>query len=411
MTNDNQISVLIVDDIAETRENIRKLLQFETDIEVAGVARTGREAIEVAKEITPDVIIMDINMPDMDGIQATEIIREEVPFSQIVILSVQNDSNYMRRAMLAGARDFLSKPPMVDELISAIRRAGMMAAEERKKTRAVQTQPIGAGEITGASSSASLGKIIVVYSPKGGVGSTTIATNLSVALHNEETPVVIVDGNLQFGDVAVMLNERSKNSILDLATRADELDPEIIENVLVTHESTGVNILSAPPRPEDAEEVSGVHFGDILKYLRRMFAYVIVDTSSILTDYILTAMDDSNLVVLLATQNIPAINNARLFLDLVDILGIDRRTVLFGINKYDKRIGITLDAIGDNLKHEVMFSLPVDDKVVIPSVNRGVPFIYNTKSKPISKALLELAKLVRQRLREVEDIEMEDYAM
>ena len=212
------IRVIIVDDIAETRENIRKLLQFESDIEVVGDARTGREGIDLASEISPDVVLMDINMPDMDGITATETIRKEVPFAQIVILSVQGDPNYMRRAMLAGARDFLTKPPMVDELISAIRRAGKMAQDEREKssTRFQTHSPTSGGSGTKASS-APTGQVIVVYSPKGGVGCTTIATNLAVALHNDETPVVIVDGNLQFGDVAVMLNERSRNSIIDLA--------------------------------------------------------------------------------------------------------------------------------------------------------------------------------------------------
>ena len=119
---DDRIRVVIVDDIAETRENIRKLLQFENDIEVVGVARTGSEGINVAKEMRPDVMLMDINMPDMDGIVATETIRRNIPHTQIVILSVQGDSNYMRRAMLAGARDFITKPPSIDDLTSAIRR-------------------------------------------------------------------------------------------------------------------------------------------------------------------------------------------------------------------------------------------------------------------------------------------------
>src|SRR5512147_2372350 len=106
----DKIRVLIVDDVAETRENVRKLLQFEADIEVVGAARTGREAIQLSDELKPDVVLMDINMPDMDGISATEAIRARQPAVQIIILSVQGDQNYMRRAMLAGARDFLTKP-------------------------------------------------------------------------------------------------------------------------------------------------------------------------------------------------------------------------------------------------------------------------------------------------------------
>src|SRR3972149_5095035 len=126
-----KIKVLIVDDIAETRENIRKLLQFENDIEVVGAARTGKEGIELAKEMRPDVVLMDIKMPDVDGSPPLETIRRDLPFSQIVILSVQGDPNYMRRAMLAGARDFLTKPPSVDEMTAAIRNAGSIALDQR----------------------------------------------------------------------------------------------------------------------------------------------------------------------------------------------------------------------------------------------------------------------------------------
>lgn len=125
--------VLVVDDIAETRENIKRMLSFEQAIEVIGFARTGREAIEQAAALKPDVIIMDINMPDMDGIQATTEVKRKFPFIQVVILSVQSDPSYMRRAMLSGARDFLTKPPMIDELTEAIKRAGAMAHEEKKK--------------------------------------------------------------------------------------------------------------------------------------------------------------------------------------------------------------------------------------------------------------------------------------
>ena len=109
MPSGDKIRVLIVDDVSETRENVRKLLQFESDVDVVGVARTGREAIQLSQDLNPDVVLMDINMPDMDGIAATEAIRSKQPVVQVVILSVQGDQNYMRRAMLAGARDFLTR--------------------------------------------------------------------------------------------------------------------------------------------------------------------------------------------------------------------------------------------------------------------------------------------------------------
>ncbi len=129
---DSKIRVLIVDDIAETRENIRKLLQFEPDIDVVAMARTGREGIQLSKEYKPNVVLMDINMPDMDGIQATEVIVKEVPIAQIIIVSVNSDTDYLRRAMLAGARDFLSKPPSADELINTIRRLGELSRQREQ---------------------------------------------------------------------------------------------------------------------------------------------------------------------------------------------------------------------------------------------------------------------------------------
>ena len=403
MSGDDTFNVIIVDDIAETRENFRKLLQFDSDIAVLGTARTGREGIDLAKELRPDVVLMDINMPDMDGISATEIIRKEIPFAQIVIISVQGDSNYMRRAMLAGARDFLTKPPMVDELVSAIRRAGAMAKDERKKMDARYPSKAGGRRQGGeyGTQALTMGKIIVVYSPKGGVGCTTVATNLAVTLHNDETPTVLVDANLQFGDVAVMLNERGKNSIADLAPRADDLDTEVIEDVLITHTMSGIRVLVAPSRPEHADSVSSEAFSKILKYLRRLYSYVVVDTSSTLTDAVLTALDVCDVVVLLATQDIPSINNARLFLDLVDVLEINRAQILFVMNRYDKRIGISPEAVGENLKQKIVTVLPLDEKVVVPSVNRGIPFVVNNKSKPIAKAVFELAEEVRQRIAEI----------
>src|SRR5512135_1679506 len=162
MAEGDKFRVLIVDDIAETRENIRKLLQFEADIEVVSAARTGREAIQLTQETNPDVVLMDINMPDMDGIAATEIIRQKMPYVQVVILSVQGDQNYMRRAMLVGARDFLTKPPMPDELVAAIRRSGKMSREERAKTSQSYVTTSSGGMPSVIERPELLGKIIMV---------------------------------------------------------------------------------------------------------------------------------------------------------------------------------------------------------------------------------------------------------
>lgn len=394
---DDKIRVLIVDDIADTRENIRKLLQFEKDMDVIGGAATGRQAIDLAKELKPDVILMDINMPDMDGITTTEVIRQQNPTVQIVILSVQGDPSYMRRAMLAGARDFLVKPPAIDDLTGAIRRAGKMAFEEREKAAVVAG---GQARIAAAAMPAMQGKVIVVYSPKGGAGATTLAVNLAVTLQSEDTPTALVDGNLQFGDVAVFMNEQVRNSVLDLAPRVDELDQEVVREVMIHHAASGVRILAAPTRPEYAENVTGEQFAKVLRYLRDIFSYVVVDASSTLTDVVLASMDISDVIILITTQDIPAIKSARLYLDLADVLSIDRRRILFIMNRFDKRIGILPEKIGESFKHEVVATIPFEDRVIVPSVNRGVPFMLGDRTRPIAKSFLSLAEVVRQRISE-----------
>ena len=403
MPSGEKIRVMIVDDVSETRENVRKLLQFESDVDVVGVARTGKEAIQLSQELNPDVVLMDINMPDMDGITATESIRSKQPAVQVVILSVQSDQNYMRRAMLAGARDFLTKPPMGDELISAIRRAGAMAQSERSKSAQIQAaipaMNIG-GMIPGFGGPR--GKIVTVYSPKGGAGTTTLAVNLALTLHNDDTRVALVDGNLQFGDIAVFVNEQGKNTIADLASRADELDPEIVEEVMVKHSSSGVHILAAPSRPEYAEKVSSAQFSKVLEYLRQLYAYVVVDTSSYLTEITLSAIDVSDLIVLVTTQDIPSIKNCRLFLDLLQTMGIDRGRILFTMNRFDKRINITPERVAENLKQEVSSVIPLDEQTVTKAVNRGVPFVIDSKNQPAARGIFSLAEGVRARVAALE---------
>lgn len=402
-----KIRVLIVDDIAETRDNLKRMLQFDPTIEVIAEARTGREAIDLANQHKPDVVLMDINMPDMDGITATEAIRKKVPFTQVVILSVQSDPNYMRRAMLVGARDFLTKPPMIDELTSAIRRAGAMAHDERQKSTSPFTTvqgPNGSPVVTPVLGKN--GKIIVVYSPKGGTGRTTIATNLAIALQSSDT-TCLVDGSLQFGDVAVFLNEQGKNTILDLAPRVDELDPDIVNEVMVSHAASGLHVLAAPPRPEYSEDVNGEQFTKLLQYLRQMYGYIVVDTTSYLTETVQSALDIADLIILVTTQDIPAIKSINLFLGIADATGINRKRIVFIMNRYDKKIAISPEKVGESLRQEISLSIPYEERIVSISVNKGVPFILDQKAAPVSKAIISLADLCRQRLEQLAATEVD----
>ena len=117
------IRVLVVDDAADTRMHIRKLLNSETDIKIVGEASDGVEAVEKFDALLPDVTTICISISSMGGITATEAIRRKHPFAKVIMISVQNTTSYLRRAMTAGACDYLIKPPQAEELHAAIRLA------------------------------------------------------------------------------------------------------------------------------------------------------------------------------------------------------------------------------------------------------------------------------------------------
>jgi len=399
--------VLIVDDIAETRENIKRMLSFEQAIEVIGVARTGREAIEQATILKPDVIIMDINMPDMDGIQATTEVKRKMPFIQVVILSVQSDPSYMRRAMLSGARDFLTKPPMIDELTEAIKRAGAMSHEEKKKAAAFSSTPTDAGGMpVVVQHAAPKGKVIGVYSPKGGSGRTTIAVNIAIALHENGNRVALIDGSLQFGDVAVFLNEQGKNTILDLAPRVKELDPDIVQEVMLTHKSSGIDVLAAPDRPDFniLGKVSGEAFQELLDYLRRLYEYIIVDTSTNLDQVWAATMDAASTVILVVTQDIPSIKHTSSFLKLAETEGIKRDKFFVVMNKFDKKVNIAPERVGEILHVPVTATIPFDDKFVSNAINSGKPFMIDKKTEIVSRGIQTLADQVKEKIAKLESV-------
>jgi pilus assembly protein CpaE len=273
-----------------------------------------------------------------------------------------------------------------------------MAQSERAKNAQVQVAPTIGNVSPMIGYSTRRGKIVTIYSPKGGTGCTTLAVNLALTLHNEDTRVALVDGNLQFGDVAVFMNEQGKNTIIDLAPRAEELDPEIVEEVMLKHAASGLHILAAPSRPEYAERVSSAQFTKVLEYLQQIYSYIIVDTAALLTDVTLAAVDVSDLVILVTTQDIPSIKNCRLFLDLSQTLGIDRERILFVMNRFDKRINITPDRVTENLKQEVVSVIPLDEATATKAVNRGVPFVLDSKNQPAARGVFSLAESVRARI-------------
>lgn len=116
-----EIRVLIVDDHPVVREGIASMLKKETDFKVVGEASNGLEAVEKARELLPDVVLMDLRMPEMDGVEAISRIKAEKPEVKFIILTTYSDDEYIFKGIAAGARAYLLKDAPRDELFKAIR--------------------------------------------------------------------------------------------------------------------------------------------------------------------------------------------------------------------------------------------------------------------------------------------------
>lgn len=387
-----RIRLLIVDDIPDTAQNVQKLLYFERDIQVVGVAGNAREAIAKAAKLQPDVILMDINMPDIDGLRATEMILRQVP-TRVVMMSVQGEPEYLSRAMMAGARGYLVKPFSSEDLISTVRAAAQAPVLISNNVQLpVPVQGDHGGSLARPDRSV-LRRLVAVYSPKGGVGRSVIACNLAVAIKKmTDARVALVDADLQSGDDHVLLNMNTPSTIDDLR-EAGGLDADIISGTVAVHDS-GVELLRAPIPLESAELFTADAMKAILVELREHFDYLIVDTDDTFSESTLTVLDMADQILLVTTLEVTTINKVTRFFEVVDRLGYPESKVKLVCNRVDPYFGIKPAQVEVQVRHRFIAQIPEDNRLVVTSVNRGVPFVLTDKRAPATRAILALANRV-----------------
>ncbi len=376
------IRVLVTDDIANTREDIKRLLYFEDDMEVVGEAGDGNEAVALAIAMKPDVILMDVNMPGLDGISATEEISMKAPECAIIIVSIQGEQEYLRKAMSAGAREYMVKPLTSAELAETIRKV-----YEGQQRRNLQFAGTPVKEVSRARM-VKQGKIVSFFCTKGGVGKTTLACNLGVALARETgKKVALIDLDLSSGDVSVMMNVAAKGSIADLVQDENGMDLSLIESYMVPH-LTGVQILAAPSSPEQAELVEAEHVESILNTLKNHYDYVLVDTAPFYSDMNLNVLDASDTIALLLNQDLTALRHAKSAKDIFETLKYGNRTKLI-LNQHSRE-GIKVKDLETTLETRLTATIPEDQRVVRTAINKGMPFVISQPNAQVSNSVIAL---------------------
>lgn len=238
------------------------------------------------------------------------------------------------------------------------------------------------------------GKLIVLFSPQGGVGRTTIAANLAIALYQStQKRVALVDGSLPFGDIAVSLNIRPEaKTIADLVGSFDNMDADILESVMVAH-STGIKVLLAPPTPDSTELITGPNVQRMLELLDERYAYIVVDTWPSFQEQVIRMLDMADLILVPVTLEVACLRNVRVFLEITDLLGYSAKKVQLVANRVDKlsiRATEAAAVLGKTFLHAIAWDRPLFAR----ATHRAMPLVWGEGTSPAARELRQLAEKV-----------------
>lgn len=397
----DEIDIVLADADVERRIELKKTLFKNPDIEISGEVEDEDGCVSTLKDQQPDLLILSIPFGDSDAVQLVEEVSVESPQTEIILIAEDmDDRDEARKLMRHGARDYIVRPVEEDELLQVLKEVVSISRKRQEKLTQIMT-----GRASGKSTRP--GKILSVFSTKGGVGRSLIAVNMACAIRElTQKRVILVDFDLQFGDDAILLDMTPTTSIASLARDAEEvetIDLELLERYTHTHEESGVDLLPAPPRPEEADYVGDREARTIIQALKRHYEYVIVDTSSQVTEPVIAALEESDLVLLVLTLELPTIKNGKLMLELMESLGLDRDIVRIIMNRDQPGSELQLKEVEEALEQEIIGGIPSEGGIVMPSIDEGVPVVV---SHPDSDFTVQLTNLTRDLI--VDELDLED---
>ena len=329
------------------------------------------------------VVVLAPSVGVSAAFELAERMRIERPALGVILVQELVDATLLTDALRSGIREVISRHDL-SGLTKAVQRANDIADRIREREFGHEHQPpVPHGEENEP------GQVITVFSAKGGCGKTTLATNLAAVLAERgDREVCVLDLDLAFGDVAIAMQLYPTHTIAD-ALSLSGLDEFGLRGLLTVH-SPGVAVLAAPMEPGGAENIPATMVTDVISNLRHMFDAVIIDTPAAFSDHVLAAFDLTDLFLLIATLDIPALKNLKLTLETMDLLNYPRDRWRVVLNRADSKVGLSVGEVEKTLRLPISAQIP-SSRAVPMSINRGVPLVQEEPGHPVSVEVRRLA--------------------
>ncbi len=351
-------------------------------LELAGIVPVPADSIDAMTDDLvpgePTVVVFGPSLAGPDGFAAVQRLARIAPEAGVVLLADELTLPLLQEALRAGVRDALTIDAGERHIRQAVERAGETMSGVVRRA-AASAEPVR------------LGRVFVAFSTKGGVGKSVCATNLSVLLATRNPGrVVLVDADLQFGDDAVLLGVPPQSTSADAAAVVDTMDTGLMDSFLATHEASSLRVLCAPVEPAAGERITPEEMIGIVRMLRTMFEYVVVDMPPHFDDVVLALLEEADEVLLIASLDIPSIKNLKVGIQTLDLLSVAGSKLHLVMNRANARVHLDISDVERALGVTAEFRIPSD--IAIPqSVNRGIPVVLDKPRSPAALALRTLA--------------------
>ena len=336
----------------------------------------------------PTVVVLGPSCSDSEVLATVERTLSRRPDVGVVLVADELSTTVLQQALRSGVKDVLTLQGDTLQVVEAIERVGS-SLSATSATDAGAAVPAGIGGESGEE-----GRVTTVFSTKGGSGKSVMATNLAVVLAEQsDGPVCLVDADLQFGDVAVMMKLAPSHTVVDAVSNIDRLDAQLLDSLLATHEASGLRVLPAPLEPAFADQIGAGDMVKIIEVLRHFCSHVVIDTPAYFNDVVLGLVEVSDDVLLVAGMDIPNIKNVKIGLQTLRLLNTPMEKLRLILNRANSKVKLDIGGVERTLQVSADALVPSD--VIVPqSVNKGVPFVLSHPKSGVAKAIRQLAETI-----------------